>query len=78
MGDTVGREELILALTGIGDMERLIGRMVYGTGGGRDLAALRAAAEKLPAVKAQLARLLPPAVWRSCGRAWTSCRTWRS
>src|SRR5699024_735328 len=44
----------ILALTGIGDMERLIGRIVYGTGGGRDLAALRSAAEKLPAVRAQL------------------------
>ena len=53
--NTVAREELILALTGMGDMERLIGRIVYGTGGGRDLAALRAAAEKLPAVKAQLA-----------------------
>ena len=54
MGNTVAREELILALTGIGDMERLIGRIVYGTGGGRDLAALRSAAEKLPAVRAQL------------------------
>ena len=54
VGNTVAREELILALTGIGAMERLIGRIVYGTGGGRDLAALRAAAEKLPAVRAQL------------------------
>src|SRR5699024_3482434 len=40
------REELILALTGISDMERLIGRMVYGSAGGRDAASLRSALEK--------------------------------
>ena len=51
---TVEREELILALQGISDMERLVGRIVYGTAGGRDLASLRAAMEKLPLVKAQL------------------------
>ena len=51
---TVAREELILALQGISDMERLVGRIVYGTAGGRDLASLRAAMEKLPLVKAQL------------------------
>lgn len=49
------REELILALTGIADMERLIGRIVYGTAGGRDMVSLRSAMEKLPQVKAQLA-----------------------
>ncbi len=54
VGNTVAREELILALTGISDMERLIGRIVYGTGGGRDLVSLRAAAEKLPAVRSLL------------------------
>ncbi len=52
--DTIRREELIAALTGVGDMERLIGRIVYGTAGGRDMASLRAAIEKLPAVRAQL------------------------
>jgi len=41
-------------MTGLGDMERLIGRIVYGTAGGRDMASLRAAIEKLPAVKEQL------------------------
>ena len=48
---TIPREELIAALTGMGDMERLLGRIVYGTAGGRDLASLRAAIERLPAVK---------------------------
>ena len=52
---TVAREELILALSGIADMERLIGRVVYGSAGGRDLVSLRASMERLPAVKAQLA-----------------------
>jgi len=55
--NTIQREELIAALTGLGDMERLIGRIVYGTANGRDMASLRAAIEKLPAVKAQLAAL---------------------
>ena len=53
--NTVAREELILALSGIGDMERLMGRIVYGSAGGRDLVSLRSAMEKLPAVKEQLA-----------------------
>ncbi len=55
VNDTVTREELILALTGISDMERLVGRIVYGTAGGRDVVALRTAMEKLPAIKALLA-----------------------
>ena len=55
--NTIQREELIAAMTGLGDMERLIGRIVYGTAGGRDRASLRAAIEKLPAVKEQLAAL---------------------
>ena len=52
--DTMGREELILALSGIGDMERLIGRIVYGSAGGRDMAGLRTALEKLPLLKRKL------------------------
>ncbi len=52
---TVDREELIAALSGLGDMERLIGRIVYGSAGGRDLAALRCAIEKLPEIKGRLA-----------------------
>jgi DNA mismatch repair protein MutS len=52
--DTVTREELMLAISGIGDMERLIGRIVYGSAGGRDLASLRSSLEKLPEVKRQL------------------------
>ena len=51
---TMAREELTLAMTGIADMERLIGRIVYGTAGGRDFASLRASIEKLGAVKEQL------------------------
>ena len=54
-GGTVAREELILSMTGISDMERLIGRIVYGSAGGRDLASLRSSLERLGAVKQQLA-----------------------
>ena len=52
--DSMGREELIFALQGIGDMERLIGRVVYGSAGGRDMASLRSALEKLPNLKEKL------------------------
>ena len=52
---TIDREELIAALSGLGDMERLIGRIVYGSAGGRDLKSLRAAIEKLPEIKGRLA-----------------------
>ena len=52
--NTIAREELIAHMTGLGDMERLIGRIVYGTAGGRDMASLRAAIEKLPAIRAQM------------------------
>ncbi len=58
--DTMLREELIVALAGISDMERQISRIVYGSAGGRDLAALRFAAERLPRVKELLS---------SCGGA---------
>ena len=52
--DSVAQQELTLALSGIADMERLIGRIVYGSAGGRDLVSLRTAMEKLPQVKALL------------------------
>ena len=51
VNDTVTREERMRALSGIGDMERLMSRIVYGTAGARDLVSLRAALEHLPEVK---------------------------
>ena len=52
--NTVAREELILSLSGISDMERLIGRIAYGTAGGRDFVSLRNSIERITEVKAQL------------------------
>ena len=46
--DNVGRGELIAALREIGDMQRLVGRTVYGTAGGRDLRALALCCAALP------------------------------
>jgi DNA mismatch repair protein MutS len=45
------RGELRAALSGVADMERLVGRLVFGSGGGRDARALAGALERLPAVK---------------------------
>ena len=52
---TMLRGELRECLKGIDDMERLIGRIVYGNGNGRDLAALATSAELLPEIKSLLA-----------------------
>ena len=46
--DNVTRGELIEAMRGIGDMQRLIGRVVYGTANGKDLVALAECARALP------------------------------
>ncbi len=56
VGDAIGREELVLCLKEVGDLERLIGRIVYGTAGGRDLVALANGLGKLP----RLRELLSP------------------
>ncbi len=52
--NNVLRCELINTLREIGDMQRLIGRAVYGTAGGRDLRSLSLCAAALPRLKEQL------------------------
>ena len=49
--DNVTRPELILALREIHDMQRLVGRCVYGTAGGRDLRSLCNCCAMLPRLK---------------------------
>ncbi len=58
--DAIAREELILCLREITDLERLIGRIVYGTAGGRDLVALANGLGRLPPLRALLAPLKSP------------------
>ena len=55
VNDAIGREELIHTLREITDLERLIGRIVYGTAGGRDLVSLCAGLGKLPQLRERLA-----------------------
>jgi len=54
VGSTVARGELIVNLRGIGDMERLIGKIVYGNAGCRDLKALSSSIRALPGLVKQL------------------------
>ena len=56
VSDSVARQELFHTLREITDLERLIGRVVYGTAGGRDLVSLSNGLGKLP----QLRSLLTP------------------
>lgn len=49
--DHVCRGEIILRLRDISDMQRLVGRCVYGTAGGRDLRTLANCAHVLPQLK---------------------------
>jgi DNA mismatch repair protein MutS len=58
--DSIGREELILCLREITDLERLISRIVYGAAGGRDLAALAKGLEKVPALQELLESCASP------------------
>jgi DNA mismatch repair protein MutS len=48
--DPIRREELIRILKEITDLERLIGRIVYGSAGARDLVALASGLSQLPAL----------------------------
>lgn len=49
--DIITREELSLVLKEVTDLERLIGRVVYGSAGGRDLVALCTGLGKLPQIR---------------------------
>ena len=51
VGDIITREELALELREVTDLERLIGRVVYGAAGGRDLAALGSGLGRLPRLR---------------------------
>ena len=53
--DIITREELTLVLKEVTDLERLIGRVVYGTAGGRDLVALAGGLSRLPRIRALIA-----------------------
>ena len=52
--DIITREELSLVLREVTDLERLIGRVVYGSAGGRDLVALANGLGKLPQIRTLL------------------------
>ena len=62
--DLVARSEIILALREIGDMERLIGKIVYGSANCRDMTALSASIGMLPCI-AELIRPLKSAMLRN-------------
>ena len=51
VNDSVTRQELARELKEVTDLERLIGRVVYGTAGGRDLVALSRGLGKLPTLR---------------------------
>ena len=55
-GDAIARQELSACLREVTDLERLMGRIVYGTAGARDLVSLSAGLGKLP----RLRELLSP------------------
>jgi DNA mismatch repair protein MutS len=56
----VARGELIEILRGIGDIQRLVGRVVYGTANGRDLLALGSCCGAFPALTALLGDIRSP------------------
>ena len=67
VGDIITREELALELREVTDLERLIGRVVYGSAGGRDLAALGSGLGRLPRLR-ELLEGCPSALIQSLRR----------
>jgi len=57
VSETVTRSELMLALRGVGDLERLIGKIVFGNAGCRDLKALSSSICVLPTLLDQLVNM---------------------
>ncbi|MEE0946442.1 MAG: DNA mismatch repair protein MutS [Acutalibacteraceae bacterium] len=55
--DTFLRGELFESLRGIRDIERIMSKVVYGTGSARDLRAICSTIERLPAVKSNLEKV---------------------
>jgi len=62
VGNNILREELMVQLRSIGDMQRIIGRIVYGNANARDLAALAGHCEVLPKIAALLQPCQAPAL----------------
>ena len=58
--DAITREELALTLREVTDLERLAGRVVYGSAGSRDLAALSAGLGRLPHIRELLEHCASP------------------
>ncbi len=58
--NTAALDEFRHSLGEVRDLERTLGRLSAGSGNGRDLLALRVALEKIPPLKATLARLRTP------------------
>ncbi|MCC8074522.1 MAG: DNA mismatch repair protein MutS [Clostridiales bacterium] len=56
VNNMVVREEVMLCLKDVTDLERLIGRIVYGSAGGRDLVALSAGLRNIPRLRDLLSR----------------------
>ncbi|OGS42847.1 MAG: DNA mismatch repair protein MutS [Euryarchaeota archaeon RBG_16_62_10] len=54
---TAARSVIADALGGVRDLERLVGKAIYGSANGRDLVAIRACLERLPELKEVLASL---------------------
>ena len=65
--DNILRDEVMTQLKTIGDMQRIIGRVVYGTANARDLAALAGHCEALPKLTALLSPCQSPALRNIAG-----------
>ena len=59
-GSFIAKEELQLELSGVGDIERLLTKIVYGTANGKDLVALMSTCEHLPKIREHLAQMTCP------------------
>ncbi|TXT55660.1 MAG: DNA mismatch repair protein MutS [Candidatus Thorarchaeota archaeon] len=62
----IDRQETMNSLSNLGDLERITSRVVFGTGGARDLVALRNALSRIPKIKKKLNSCKADLVYKLC------------
>ncbi|MBQ6846355.1 MAG: DNA mismatch repair protein MutS [Oscillospiraceae bacterium] len=66
VAEPMTREEMREAMSAVRDIERLLGRVVYGAANGRDLIAMAKTFEAIPAIKEKLSKFASPLLVSLC------------
>ena len=68
VAEPMTREEMREAMSAVRDIERLLGRVVYGAANGRDLIAMAKTFEAIPAIKEKISKFTSPLLVSLCAK----------